>query len=79
MSEELIDRMCDSIVHKNPIEKNDLSAFIKGVAERQIPVPQIEKWLKSVHQHGISVEDTTALTEGMMNSGAVLNLSLIHI
>ncbi len=73
MSEELIDRMCDSIVQKNPIEKNDLSTFIKGVAERQIPVPQIEKWLKSVHQHGISVEDTTALTEGMMNSGAVLN------
>ena len=50
----------------------DLANFIDGVAQRHFPVEDIEKWLRSVHTHGISVDETTALTRGMMNSGAVL-------
>jgi|TARA_B100001094_G_C18123303_1_gene768037 thymidine phosphorylase len=72
MSEALIQRMCDSIIKKKPLSNSDLSEFIRGVAQHHLSVQLIEKWLKCVHQHGLSVEDTTALTEGMMNSGAVL-------
>ena len=50
----------------------DLANFINGVAQRHFPVEDIEKWLRSVHTYGISVDETTALTRGMMNSGAVL-------
>ena len=50
----------------------DLANFIDGVAQRHFPVEDIEKWLRSVHTYGISVDETTALTRGMMNSGAVL-------
>ena len=51
---------------------SDLALFIEGVAQRTFPVGEIETWLRCVHTHGISVAETTALTQGMMNSGAVL-------
>ena len=72
MSDGLIQRLCASIQKNESMMMADLSLFIEGVAQRQIPVEDIEKWLHSVHAHGISVDETTALTRGMMNSGAVL-------
>ena len=72
MSDDLIQRLCASIQKNESMMMADLSLFIEGVAQRQIPVENIEKWLRSVHAHGISVDETTALTRGMMNSGAVL-------
>ena len=50
-----------------------LAQFIRSVATRSIPVSSIEKWLKSVHRNGISVEETTVLTREMMESGSILN------
>lgn len=50
----------------------DLSEFIQSVAQRTISVEDITTWLKVVHSNGISTEETTVLTEGMMRSGAVL-------
>ena len=72
MSEDLIERLCASIQKNESMVMADLSLFIEGVAQRQFPVENIEKWLRSVHSHGVSVDETTALTRGMMNSGAVL-------
>lgn len=72
MSEDLIERLCASIQKSESMVMSDLTMFIEGVAHRQFPVDNIEKWLRSVHAHGISVDETTALTRGMMNSGAVL-------
>jgi len=50
----------------------DLSDFIDAVAKRSIENELIVKWLKAVHSNGISGEETTRLTRGMMESGAVL-------
>ena len=72
MSEDLIERLCTSIENSESMIMSDLMAFIDGVAERTIPVEGIEKWLRCVHSNGISVDETTALTRGMMESGAVL-------
>ena len=72
MSEDLIERLCASIQKKESMVAADLANFIDGVAQRHFPVEDIEKWLRSVHTYGISVDETTALTRGMMNSGAVL-------
>ena len=72
MKEGLIERLCASIQKKESMLMSDLTMFIDGVAQRQFPIVDIEKWLRCVHTHGISVDDTTALTRGMMNSGAVL-------
>lgn len=73
MSGDLIQRLCASIQNHEPMLMSDLSKFIEGVAQRALPVDDIESWLRCVHTHGISVADTTALTQGMMNSGAVLD------
>tara|TARA_B110000444_G_scaffold126707_1_gene119200 strand:+ start:17125 stop:18447 length:1323 start_codon:yes stop_codon:yes gene_type:complete len=73
MSENLTERLCISIENNEVMQSTDLSAFIQGVASRSIPVNEIEMWLRCVHTHGVSVEETTSLTKGMMNSGAVLN------
>ncbi len=72
MSDDLILRLCASIENHQPMERLELALFIEGVAQRKFPVDEIEKWLRCVHMHGISVAETTALTQGMMNSGAAL-------
>ena len=73
MSKTLVHRMCDAVRKGEKMSLEDLSKFIEGVARHSISVTLIEEWLKSIHSHGISVEETTALTAGMMNSGAVLS------
>ena len=72
MSSDLIDRLCASIRNHESMDMSDLALFIEGVAQHTFPVDEIETWLRCVHTHGISVAETTALTQGMMNSGAVL-------
>lgn len=72
MSSDLIERLCASIRNHEPMDMSDLALFIEGVAQHTFPVDEIETWLRCVHTHGISVAETTALTQGMMNSGAVL-------
>ena len=49
-----------------------LDNFIKCVAARNIELSLVERWLRAVHSNGISVADTTRLTRGMMESGAVI-------
>ena len=68
----VVDRLCASVRKSEPMDASDLATFIGQVAARTLPVESITLWLKAVHKHGISVEDTVTLTEGMMNSGAVL-------
>ena len=68
----VVDRLCASVRKSEPMDASDLATFIAQVAARTLPVESITLWLKAVHKHGISVEDTVTLTEGMMNSGAVL-------
>ena len=49
-----------------------LKSFVQSVGEGKLPISEATRWLKAVHQHGISVEETVVLTEAMINSGARL-------
>ena len=55
------------------MDDSALQDFITGVAQRNIDLSLIEKWLKAVHSNGISVPETTLLTKGMMLSGSVID------
>ena len=68
----LVAHLCESINAGTPLNQSDLQLFIDGVAKRTLPIEAITQWLKAVHTHGLSVDDTVALTTGMMHSGAVL-------
>ena len=50
-----------------------LGEFIDSVANRNIDINYVEQWLKAVHSNGISVDETTILTKGMMESGSIIN------
>ena len=49
-----------------------LGEFIESVANRNIDINYVERWLKAVHSNGISVDETTVLTKGMMESGSII-------
>ena len=49
-----------------------LGEFIDSVANRNIDINYVEQWLKAVHSNGISVDETTILTKGMMESGSII-------
>ena len=49
-----------------------LTEFIDSVANRNIDINYVEQWLKAVHSNGISVDETTTLTKGMMLSGSII-------
>ena len=49
-----------------------LGEFIDSVANRNIDINYVEQWLKAVHSNGISVDETTVLTKGMMESGSII-------
>ena len=73
MDQHKIENLINSVESNQPMNLDLLAQFIRGVASRSIPVSSIEKWLKSVHRNGISVEETTVLTREMMESGSILN------
>ena len=72
MEMEDITNLISSVESKEMMNLEHLTEFIKGVANHSIPVEMIEKWLKAVHSHSISVKETTILTKEMMHSGAIL-------
>ena len=73
MQIEDITTLISSVESGEMMDIEQLSVFIRGVANHSIPVEMIEKWLKAVHRNSISVEETTILTKEMMHSGAILD------
>ena len=73
MEMEHITNLISSVESKEMMNLEHLTEFIRGVANHSIPVEMIEKWLKAVHSHSISVKETTILTKEMMHSGAILD------
>jgi len=65
--------LCDSVINSKPMDKKQLSNFIAAVAAREVELSAAESWLKAVHKHGISSQDTITLTNEMMNSGSILS------
>ena len=61
-----------------PMDSEILDSFVSAVASHSVDINLVEQWLKAVHSYGISEEDTTRLTHGMMMSGEMKSGQIIH-
>lgn len=68
-----VEKLINQVLTKQTMDESALQEFITGVAQRNIEINLVEKWLKAVHSNGISVPETTQLTKGMMLSGSVID------
>jgi thymidine phosphorylase len=68
-----VEKLINQVLTKQTMDESALQEFIKAVAQRNIEISLVEKWLKAVHSNGISVPETTQLTKGMMLSGSVID------
>lgn len=73
MSPEDVKALILQIESSKAMDGSLLDEFIVAVANHRVELPLIEQWLTAVHLNGISVDDTTRLTKGMMLSGEVIN------
>src|SRR3984893_3943100 len=55
--------------------REEINFLISGYTRGEIPDYQIAAWLMSVWIRGLTRSETTALTEAMLHSGEVLDLS----
>jgi thymidine phosphorylase len=69
---EEVSILCEAVKNSEPMDEILLSKFIAAVASRDVEISAAESWLKAVHKHGISAQDTITLTNEMMNSGSIL-------
>ena len=65
-------KLISNINSHQEMDQKLLDEFVKSVATRNIDIESVKHWLKAVHSNGISVSDTTQLTKGMMESGAII-------
>ena len=73
MSPEDVKSLIFQIESSKALDGVLLDSFIDSVANHRVELPLIKQWLMAVHSNGISVNDTTRLTKGMMLSGEVIN------
>ena len=64
--------LISQIEQQQTMDLDLLDEFIDSVANRNIDINYVEQWLKAVHSNGISVDETTVLTKGMMESGSII-------
>ncbi len=57
------------------LTKEEISFFINGYLEGKIPDYQMSAFLMAVYFQGMDFEETTYLTEVMLNSGSIVDLS----
>ncbi|MBC7998660.1 MAG: thymidine phosphorylase [Leptolyngbya sp.] len=70
-------RMVDVILAKRngkEHSKEEIDFVIEGLMSGKVPDYQIASWLMAVCWKGMTLEETACLTEGMCNSGEVLDL-----
>ena len=67
-----VETLIEQVVASTKMNGELLEQFIKSVASRNVDLKLVEKWLKAIHQHGISGVETTQLTKGMMHSGEMI-------
>ncbi|MFT9495582.1 pyrimidine-nucleoside phosphorylase [Anaerosolibacter sp.] len=74
-------RIYDIILKKrngHPLTKDEISYFIQEYTRGNIPDYQAASLLMAIYFQKMNKEETANLTEAMMNSGDVLDLSRIH-
>lgn len=57
-----------------PLSANEIDFLISSYTKGKIPDYQFSSFLMAVYLRGMSVEETSALTSAMLNSGIVINL-----
>ncbi|MEO0078032.1 MAG: thymidine phosphorylase, partial [candidate division WOR-3 bacterium] len=70
---ELIKRKRD----RGRLDRDEIDFLVRSYAIGDVPDYQMAAWLMAAYIRGLSMEETTALTTAMMNSGEVLNLSTV--
>ncbi|MCI1734472.1 MAG: pyrimidine-nucleoside phosphorylase [Bacilli bacterium] len=63
---------------KEELTDDEISYWIKGYCEGKIPDYQVSALLMAIRLNGMSKAETFSLTESMMHSGEMLNLSAIQ-
>ncbi|HNB24326.1 MAG TPA: thymidine phosphorylase, partial [Candidatus Melainabacteria bacterium] len=73
-------RMVDIILAKRSGKEHthqEIDFILNGIMKGSIPDYQLSAWLMAVCWQGMTLQETAHLTEGMCNSGEVLDLSSI--
>lgn len=60
------------------LSREEISFFINGYVAGEIPDYQMSAWLMAVYFNGMTFEETAILTDVMLHSGAVMDLSGIE-
>ena len=60
------------------LSRDEISFFINGYVAGEIPDYQMSAWLMAVYFNGMTFEETAILTDVMLHSGAVMDLSGIE-
>ena len=79
--ERLIMLMTEIIEKKKlnlPLSKEEINFFIKGYVNNEIPDYQVSALLMAICFNSMTKEETFALTESMLYSGDVIDLSMIN-
>ena len=69
---DLIRKKRDAVEHS----REEIDFLISGYTRGDVPDYQMAAWLMAVWIRGLSRAETTALTEAMLHSGEVLDLSV---
>lgn len=72
--------MVDIIIKKRDghiLSKEEIHFFIKGYVDGAIPDYQVSALLMAILDHGMNMEETVTLTDEMLHSGDVMDLSAI--
>ncbi len=73
-------RMVDIIIKKrdgHALSKEEIHFFIKGYVDGSIPDYQVSALLMAILDHDMNMEETVTLTDEMLHSGDVMDLSAI--
>jgi pyrimidine-nucleoside phosphorylase len=68
---EVIARTRDQL----PLTESEIRTFILGVGDGSVEANQVAAWLMAVRLNGLSKEETVWLTQAMIDSGEVVDLS----
>jgi pyrimidine-nucleoside phosphorylase len=74
-------RAVDIIMNKRAgkeLSREEIEFLIRGYTAGEIPDYQVSAWAMAVYFQGMSPQETAALTEAMLKSGAVIDLSGIE-
>ena len=61
-----------------PLTEEEIRFFIKGIAEEKVELHQAAAWLMAVRLQGLGQQETVWLTQAMIDSGEVVDLSSIE-